>query len=537
MPAPPLHLVWFKRDLRVHDHAPLVEAARAAARASGVVLPLFIVEPGYWREPDVSARQYDFLRESLLELRAVLAELGQPLVVRVGEAVEVLEGLRQAHAVAALWSHEETGGLWTYARDRAVAAWARQHGIPWEERRQTGVVRRLGSRDGWARRWDRLMRAERLAPPWRPDGRPALGSGLAALDLDPGAIPAADALGLAADPCPGRQAGGRAAGRAVLRGFLTERGRPYRRAMASPGPGAVHCSRLSPHLAWGTLSLREVSHAVEGRLAALDRYPPEDREGWGRSLGALAGRLRWHCHFMQKLEDRPDLEQRCLHPAYEALRQGEGARGLDPDRLAAWTQGRTGWPFVDAAMRSLRATGWLNFRARAMLVAVASYQLWQDWRPSGLVLARLFTDYEPGIHWSQMQMQSGTTGINTVRMYNPVKQGLDQDPDGAFVRRWVPELAKVPLPFLHEPWTMPEAVQADAGCRLGRDYPAPLVDHVAAARAARERVWALRQDPAFKAVADAIQAKHGSRRSGLPRAIGTPARPAGGDRRQLSLRL
>ena len=527
MPAPPLHLVWFKRDLRVHDHAPLVEAAAATARDGWAVLPLYIVEPGYWREPDMSARQYDFLRASLLDLRAALADLGQPLVVRVGEAVAVLEDLRQRHGLAGIWSHEETGGLWSYARDRAVAAWAKAHGIPWEERPQTGVVRRLASRDGWARRWDRLMRAEPLAPPRR----------LKTLDLDPGAIPDAAGLGLATDPCPLRQDGGRAAGRAVLRGFLDERGRPYRRAMSSPGPAARHCSRLSPHLALGTLSLREVSRAVEARLTALDGYPPEDRRAWGRSLAAFAGRLRWHCHFMQKLEDRPDLEQRCLHPAYERLREGEGARDVDPLLLAAWAQGRTGWPFLDAAMRSLQATGWLNFRARAMLVAVASYQLWQDWRPTGLVLARAFTDYEPGIHWSQMQMQSGTTGINTIRMYNPVKQGLDQDQDGRFIRRWCPELARVPLPFLHEPWTMPEPVQADAGCRLGRDYPTPLVDHVAAARIARERVWAVRRDPAFKAAADAIQERHGSRRAGLPRATGGPTRPVRRDRRQLDLQL
>ncbi len=151
-----------------------------------------------------------------------------------------------------------------------------------------------------------------------------------------------------------------------------------------------------------------------------------------------------------------------------------------------------------------------------MVMAVAFYQLWLSWRPAGLVLARRFTDYEPGIHWPQCQMQSGTTGINTPRIYNPVKQGLDHDPDGGFVRRWCPELGGVPLPWLHRPWLMPAGLQAAAGCRIGRDYPSPLVDHEAAARAAREAVWAVRRSADHARAADAIQARHGSRRSGLP---------------------
>lgn len=496
MRRPPVQIVWFKRDLRVTDHAPLTEAA-----GLGPVLPLFVVEPGFWREPDASGRQLDFLRESLLDLREMLARLGQPLLVRTGEAVEVLEDLRQRLPVGALWSHEETGNAWTYVRDERVRAWASGHGIPWRERRQSGVIRRLESRDGWAARWDRFMRAPVVPRPRHLAPVPG---------IEPGPIPSAAELGLAPDPCPGRQRGGRREAKAALRTFLSERGRPYQRAMSSPAAGAVHCSRLSPHLAWGTLSVREALQASEARLAELDGWPPEERRAWRGSLGSFVGRLHWRCHFMQKLETEPAVERRCFHPAYEGL------RGCDGRHLAAWAEGRTGWPFVDACLRMLRETGWLNFRMRAMVAAVASYQLWLDWRPSGLVLARLFTDYEPGIHWPQCQMQAGTTGINTIRIYNPVKQGQDQDSDGTFVRRWCPELARVPAAWIHEPWKMPALEQEAAGCRIGRDYPAPLVDHVAAARAAREAVWAVRRRPGFAAVADAIQARHGSRRSGLP---------------------
>lgn len=518
--APPLQIVWFKRDLRAHDHAPL-----AAAAARGAVLPLYIVEPGLWREPDAAGRHWAFIRESLIELRAGLAAMGQPLVVRRGEAVAVLEALRQQHAIEALWSHAETGNAWTFARDRAVAGWARSHGIAWHERRQFGVVRGLRERRGWARQWEGLMRQSPLPAPSR----------LATLPLVEAPIPDWPDPGLAEDPCPHRQPGGRTAGQALLRSFLERRGRRYRAAMASPLAGETACSRLSPHLAYGTLSLREVHAATLAAKASLAARPRPERQDWAGALEAFAARLHWHCHFIQKLESEPAIEARNFHPAYDGLRR------TDPTLLAAWADGRTGWPFVDACMRMLAATGWLNFRMRAMLMATASYQLFMHWREPGLVLARRFTDYEPGIHWSQCQMQSGTTGINTVRIYNPVKQGRDQDPEGRFIRRWCPELAAVPLAHLFTPWTMPAGLQAATGCRLGRDYSQPVVDAAAAARHARDAVWGARRAADFDGTAAAIQARHGSRRSGLPRTASHPRprrRPADrSNAAQLSLDL
>jgi deoxyribodipyrimidine photo-lyase len=511
--CPDLQIVWFKRDLRVEDHAPLAEAARL-----GPVLPLYVAEPELWRQPDAAGRHWAILAESLAELRSDLTALGQPLAVRSGDAVAVLEDLRCRYGVAGLWSHQETGNGWTFARDRRVRAWARSHGIPWHEPRQFGVERGRRDRTGWAQRWDRMMAAP---PSDRPAGLPALPG------LDPGPIPRAVDLGLADDPCPGRQPGGRAAGVALLESFLGERGRHYAREMSSPLTAVDACSRLSIHLAAGTLSMREISQAALARLRALKGAPEAERRGWAGSLKAFHGRLHWHCHFIQKLEDEPRLEFENLHPAYDGL------RGFDEHAYRAWAEGRTGWPFVDACMRCLRETGWINFRMRAMLMAVSSYHLWQHWREPSLHLARLFADYEPGIHWPQAQMQSGTTGINTVRIYNPVKQGRDHDPEGAFVRRWCPELSGVPAAFVHEPWRMSAPEQEEAGCRLGRDWPEPIADHLAAARAARDRVWAVRRSPEFKARADAIQDKHGSRRSGLPPSTPAGRRRSAGSRDQL----
>lgn len=496
-----MEIVWFKRDLRVHDHAPLI----VACASSRPVLPLFIVEPDLWQQVDASGRQFAFLTESLADLDRSLGARGGRLVVRVGAAVQVLRDLHTAHGVTAIHAHQETGNLWSFARDKAVRRWARQAGVPVHEVQQHGVWRAHGNRNGWAARWEAMMRSPRVAAP---DAIPMA-------DVAGEPLPDAAALGLAHDPCQ-RQSGGRRKGLALLRSFLNERGRPYRAAMSAPDTGADHCSRLSPHLALGTISMRE---AYQAALSARQRWKDAGDTMFVRSIDSFISRLHWHCHFIQKLEDAPWLEARCLHPAYEALPEH------DPQRLAAWVEGRTGWPFVDACMRSLAATGWLNFRMRAMVMAVASYHLRIDWRLSGAALARLFTDYEPGIHWAQVQMQSGTTGTNIPRIYNPVKQGHDQDPDGIFIRRWVPELAHLPTPFVHEPWL------AD----MQTAYPAPLVDHVQAARDAKAAITALRRDPAHIAPARAIVAKHGSRKAGLPETTRRRKTPGANTQGQLDL--
>jgi deoxyribodipyrimidine photo-lyase len=205
-----------------------------------------------------------------------------------------------------------------------------------------------------------------------------------------------------------------------------------------------------------------------------------------------------------------------MHRGFDGLREPY----FNQEYFDRWKKGETGFPLIDACMRMLAQTGWINFRMRALLISFSSYQLWNHWREPALHLAREFLDYEPGIHYPQIQMQSGVTGINTLRIYNPVKQAQDQDPQGIFVRRWVPELRTVPNEFIFQPWTMPDELWSDDSATAEITYPSPIVDHLATAKHARDTLWPLLRDSSMRSESRSVFVKHGSRhpfREGRPR--------------------
>ncbi len=485
--------VWFKRDLRLRDHEPLFEAA-----ARGLVVPVYVFEPELLSQPEHDPAHTQFVLESLRELSPKLSALGAPLRILRGSLPQVLIELQNETGFQTLWSHQETGNALTFQRDLRVADWCQSKGIRFREAKQDGVIRRLKNRDTWESRYKKRMQRPVRPPP------PRL-KGVAGQVADP--IPGLKDLGLKPSRRVEAQKGGERQAHRTLSDFLSHRGESYQWGMSSPLKAWESCSRLSPYLAYGNISAKQVLRASQKKREQI-RWEKSSGDSWGKSLWSFEQRLRWRCHFTQKLEDEPEIEFQNMCRAYDGLREND----FQPELFDAFQKAETGYPIVDACLKALSQTGWINFRMRAMLVSFASYHLWTHWRPTGLFLAREFLDFEPGIHWPQHQMQSGTTGINSIRVYSPRKQVLDQDPQGLFLKRWLPELQAVPLEYLAEPHTMPKAMQSKIGCRIGSEYPAPIVSHEEATKRAKDKIFGLRKLPETEAAAAIVLEKHGSRR-------------------------
>ena len=466
-----INLVWFKKDLRTFDNEALNEGLKA-----GPVVPIFVIEPNLWKLPDHSSRQWEFVRESLVDLKHSLNDINLKLLIRVGNVQDVIKELMEIFHIQAIYSHEETGNKWTFQRDQKLRCFTKKERINWYEFRQVGVFRGLKTRRNWSSKWEQHMSQELIKKPNRVNFL---------IDIPSHILPSSKSLNLNIDECSHRIKGGRKQGLNRLDDFLKFKIDNYQYSLSSPLKAFDGCSRLSPYLTWGCLSIREVVQAI--------------RKTKKNGSRAIDSRLHWHCHFIQKLEDEPEIEFKNMHSSYNKLRN-ETDNDLFFER---WKKGSTGYPMVDACMRSLIKTGWLNFRMRAMLMSFASYHLWLPWQITSKYLATLFTDYEPGIHYSQSQMQSGTTGINAIRIYNPIKQGVDHDPEGIFIRKWVPELKNVPKKYIHMPWKDVNYI---------REYNFPIVEESESRKTAASKIYKLRKEQSHKIESNKIYIKHGSRK-------------------------
>lgn len=489
-------VVWFKRDLRISDNPALTEALEG----SNPVVCIFNLEPERLARDDVDAIHIEWELDCLSALKSSLEAIGGSLEFHFGQVVEQLTRLHETFGIAHLYCNEETGLLWSWERDKSVAAWCSSNDVEFIEHPSNGVVRRLGSRDRWKQYRDARINADLVNTPV---------AIVKPKKFESNRIPTISELGMRPRPLHERPLPGEKAAIDVLFSFLDERGRTYRKDMSSPITGWNACSRLSPYLSTGCITIRQIVHYTRRKQKKV-KVNPRSKEnlGWTSSLTSFQSRLAWHCHFIQRLEAEATMDTIALNPELDHHLE----RQMNEERYSAWSQGTTGWPFFDACMRSLIATGWINFRMRAMLQSVASYTLWLPWQRTGLHLARCFLDYEPGIHWSQVHMQSGVTGINSIRAYSVRKQSTDQDPEGDFIRTWVPELQNVTNEHIHEPWLMSDEQQDEASCIIGKDYPHPIVDEKAARKEGISRSYSAKSKPESRERSLRVYDVHGSRK-------------------------
>lgn len=479
----PVNIVWYKRDLRLLDHQPLMYALNNEVPT----LLLYIFEPILLNDPHYSQRHFDFIKQSLVDMNNKLQSIGTQLLIIESDALVAFKILNDLLHIKKVYSYQETGLLITFKRDQELKKYFKSQQITWTEYVANGVVRGLKNRSTWKEHWIEFINKDCDHPNF--DNSAIFGvSKIKELQAK---FKPVDLKTCTSTPF---QKGGTSMAFKYFESFLKERINGYNTHYSKPDTSRNYSSRLSPYLAWGNISIRMVAQ----KAASCKNHITNKR-----NLDSFLSRLRWQAHFIEKFEMEYQMEWRNVHAAFRNL-----DKPANPSLQQAWREGKTGLPMVDAGMRCLVATGFVNFRIRAMLVSFFTHHLWQPWQDASVHMARQFLDFEPGIHYPQLQMQAGVTGINTVRIYSPVRNSIDHDPEAVFLKKWLPELAHLPISYIHEPWKIPALEAMFHNFELGKDYPFPVVDVTLSRKRAQDILYGIKKDAQSKEESRRIVQKH-----------------------------
>lgn len=462
-----INVVWFKRDLRLQDN----EAIHNAITSSKRTLFIYVFEKTLIEDPHYSERHWSFIKQSLVDLNSELKNFNTKILTVTTEIFTVLNQLQNYYKINTVFSHQETGLLLTFNRDKEFKRYCRNNSINWVENTNNGVLRGLLNRHDWIEKWENYMHQPQFKTTFKED---------VFLNLDE--IKALEnyfsETDLATPNNEKFQKGGTTMAWKYANSFFEDRFKNYMNHISKPKLARKSCSRLSPYIAWGNVSIRQIYQK------AITLKNEENK----KPLGAFISRLRWQAHFIQKFEMEHTMEEESLNKGYRKLK-----KKISTKYQKAWREAETGFPIIDASMRCLAATGYLNFRMRSMLVSFFTHILWQPWQDASQHLSRLFLDFEPGIHFPQLNMQAGETGINDLRIYNPIKNSLEHDENALFIKEWIPELANLPVAFIHQPFLMTPLDEQFNNFKLGEDYPKPIVEFKAARKRASKALWEMKK--------------------------------------------
>ena len=485
-------LVWFKKDLRLYDHKPL----HLATKDNTNILCFYVLESILLKQDSFDSAKTQFLYQSLLDLQNQLISKGSNLYLSSRTMIETLNYFHSIFDINAIYSHQESSQNIFYLRDKEVSTWCRNKAISFIEVPQFGVKRPNKNRDGWSRNWETFMKEPLIEEPKHIKSPKLLDWGNINLikkntqylnkEIQQSSLNEATE---------------------TLNSFLNVRSKHYTTFLSTPLGSDQFGSRLSPYISFGLLSMKHIvqsfKHKINDYKESQSIEDKKKRQGLNRTLE----RLHWHCHFIQKLEDFVHLDNQALSPSIE-----KNYNPMHSDSLfKAWCEGYTGFPMVDACMRFLLTKKWLNFRMRAMLISFASHQLQLDWRKTSKHLAKHFLDFEAGIHYSQIQMQSGLTGINAIRIYSPTKQAIDQDPDTTFIQKWVPELKGLPKEIILDIHQAKKQPTLKLSYSQLKHYQDSVVDEKTSYTQARIRAYNLKK-MVSKDEREFLLKQHGSRR-------------------------
>ena len=468
-----INVVWFKRDLRLQDN----EAIFNASKTGIPTLLLYVFEKSLENDSHYSARHWNFIKQSIVDINTQLQAFNTHVLAVSSEVIQVMNIIEETYKIENVFSHQETGIKITYERDKSFKRFCKNNRINWVENINNGIFRGLQNRANWVSNWEHYMNDTLFD--FNPKEEHFIKNS-EIIELEN----ILDKTNLETVPDTIFQKGGSTMAGKYLKTFFDDRYHHYSYNISKPLLARKSCSRLSPYIAWGNLSSRQVlQKAATFRLTCSNK----------KQIDSFVSRLTWQAHFIQKFEMEEIMEFESVNKGFHSLKKKQNENYIE-----AWKKGQTGFPLIDASMRCLNETGYLNFRMRAMLVSFFTHNLWQPWQEATSHLSQMFLDFEPGIHFPQLQMQAGETGINMLRIYNPIKNSYEHDPEGKFIKKWVPELQNLPRAFVHEPYKMTYLDQKFSEFEIGVNYPKPIVNMERTRKFASDFLWKMKKNPIVK---------------------------------------